>query len=367
MEDSDSFNIDISDNSNNSDNNDSNYKNYDVYENTFNSDDTNNSDETKESIEINEVYREKNNKSKKPKKANGSKKNNKSNNLTKSELEEELKTDSFDDWDLDDKDYGYPKYSDENFQSQIYRKREFYYYKIPERPNLENYKEIEDFRRKICVPSGQLLEHQALLSNFINPDTPYKGLLVFHGTGTGKTCAAIAVAEKFKQQVKRYGTQIYILVPGPLLKESWREHFIKCTGDTYLRENENLIYMNEEEKEKIKKQAIQNASQYYKVMSYRSFYRRVLGEKIIEKKVIEGNKIKVSYKKTDEGDYERDVSMDRLHNLNNSLIIVDEAHNLTGNAYGEALMKIIKNSINLKILLLTATPMKNWVTILWNY
>ena len=51
--------------------------------------------------------------------------------------------------------------------------------------------------------------------------------------------------------------------------------------------------------------------------------------------------------------------MDVLHNLNNSLIIVDEAHNLTGNAYGEALMKIIRNSINLKVVLLTATPMKN--------
>ena len=288
---------------------------------------------------------------------NKSKKNKKSNK--KSKLETELKTDSFDDLDKNDKNYGYPKYDDKDFQSKIYNKREFYYYKIPERPKLTNYKEIEEFRKRICIPSGQLLEHQALLSNFINPETPYKGLLVFHGTGTGKTCAAIAVAEKFKQQVQRYGMHIYILVPGPLLKESWREHFIKCTGDTYLRQNENLVYLNDEDKEKIKRQAIQNAIQFYKVMSYRSFYRRVLGEKIIEKKIIEGNKIKVSYKKTEEGDFERDVSMDRLHHLNNSLIIVDEAHNLTGNAYGEALMKIIKNSINLKVLLLTATPMKN--------
>ncbi len=257
------------------------------------------------------------------------------------------------------KNFGYPKTDDSNFQSRIYTKREFYYYKLPDRPNLENYKDIEEYRRKICVPSGQLLEHQALLSNFINPETPYRGLLIFHGTGTGKTCAAIAIAEKFKQQVQRYGTQVYILVPGPLLKDNWKDHLIKCTGDTYIRANENLVYLNDEEKEKIKKQAIQNAIQYYKIMSYRSFYRRVLGEKIIEKKVIEGNKIKVSYKKTEEGDFERDISMDRLHNLNNSLIIVDEAHNLTGNAYGEALMKIIKNSINLKVVLCTATPMKN--------
>ena len=260
---------------------------------------------------------------------------------------------------INDINIGYPKTDDPNFQEKIYKKREFYYYKIPERPDLENYEEIKKYRDTVCNPTGELLEHQALLGNFINPDTPYKGLLLFHGTGTGKTCAALAIAEKFKEQVKRYNTQIYILVPGPLLKENWKEHFIKCTGNTYLIEKNNLMFMNDENKEKIKRQAIISAQQYYKVMSYRSFYRKVLGEKIVERKEIDDNKIKVTYKKTEEGDYERDISIDRLYNLNNSLIIVEEAHNLTGNAYGEALMKIIKNSINLKVILLSATPMKN--------
>lgn len=260
--------------------------------------------------------------------------------------------------DIDAINIGYPKTSDPSIQSKIYAKREFYYYKLPERPNLSNYKEIAEYRKNICESSGELLEHQAMLSNFINPDTPYKGLLVFHGTGTGKTCVGIAIGEKFKQQVQRYGMQIYILVPGPLLKENWRSSFIQCTGDTYLRSHENLLFLNDEEKEKIKKQAVLNAQQYYKIMSYKSFYRKVLGEKIIEKKMVEG-KIKSIYKKTDEGEFERDIGMDIIHNLNNTLIIVDEAHNLTGNAYGEALMKIIRNSTNLKLLLLTATPMKN--------
>jgi len=259
---------------------------------------------------------------------------------------------------IDKINIGYPNVSDPNIQSKIYAKRELYYYKLPDRPDLSNYKEIAEYRKKICEPSGELLEHQAMLSNFINPDTPYKGLLVFHGTGTGKTCVGIAVAEKFKQQVQRYGTHIYILVPGPLLKENWRSSFIQCTGDTYLRTHENLLFLNDEEKEKIKKQAVINAQQYYKIMSYKSFYRKVLGEKIIEKKMVEG-KIKSIYKKTNEGEFERDIGMDIIHNLNNTLIIVDEAHNLTGNAYGEALMKIIHNSTNLKLLLLTATPMKN--------
>ena len=45
--------------------------------------------------------------------------------------------------------------------------------------------------------------------------------------------------------------------------------------------------------------------------------------------------------------------------MDNSILIIDEAHNLTNNEYGEALKKIIKQSQNLKVILLTATPMKN--------
>jgi superfamily II DNA or RNA helicase len=316
-----------------------------------------------ESIEINnDSSYNKKQKTKKPIKLNKKKKIFESDEQDEifelDEQDEQINDKKYNKKNIDDINIGYPITSDENIQSKIYAKREFYYYKLPDRPDLSNYNEISEYRKKICEPDGELLEHQSMLSNFINPDTPYKGLLVFHGTGTGKTCVGIAIAEKFKQQVQRYGTQIYILVPGPLLRENWKSSFIQCTGDTYLRTHENLLFLNDEEKEKIRKQAILNAQQYYKIMSYKSFYRKVLGEKIVEKKMVEG-KLKSIYKKTEEGDFERDISMDIIHNLNNTLIIVDEAHNLTGNAYGEALMKIIRNSINLKVLLLTATPMKN--------
>ena len=36
-----------------------------------------------------------------------------------------------------------------------------------------------------------------------------------YGVGTGKTMAAIGIAEQFKEQIKKYGTKIYVLVPGP--------------------------------------------------------------------------------------------------------------------------------------------------------
>jgi len=45
--------------------------------------------------------------------------------------------------------------------------------------------------------------------------------------------------------------------------------------------------------------------------------------------------------------------------LNNKLVIIDEAHHLTGNDWGLAVQKIIANSKNLRVVLCTATPMKN--------
>ena len=257
------------------------------------------------------------------------------------------------------KEYSYPSPKEEDFQNKIYKKREFYYHKIPKRDILKNYEEIKDYRDKICSGDFQLREQQTILSNYISPYTPYKGVLVFHGTGTGKTCSAIAIAEQFKDMVKKYNTKIYILTYGPNNKETFKNELLVCTGETYLKNKENLSQMNEAEINREKKMAVHQALQYYKIMSYKTFYKKVLGEKIIEKKVVGDNKVKSSYRKTNEGEIEREIVVDKIHNLNNTLLIVDEAHNLTGNEYGEALKKIISSSSNLKVVLLSATPMKN--------
>lgn len=430
------------------------------------------------------------------------------------------------------KNYSYPDPSDPNIQYKLYIKRELYYNRIHERPDItENtdYSIIKDYRDNTCARAFTLHEHQGMLSNLINPDTPYKGILVFHGLGSGKclhkkmkiyitsnsldlnpltlddysnieienifhdnktkilkvndienncewsppkndmyvisldennnkfskkkiinlyrekinsylrkielengssiiitfihklltphgwtchlninnyvfiydpklrnsfsriinielvryddyvydleiedthnyvshdilchnSCVGVAIAEKFKNMVQKYNTKIYILVPGPILKESWRYHLLFCTGETYKKYHDRYTYVDDAEKNRQNKQALAQALQYYKIMSYRSFYKRVLGEKIVEKKVTKDNRTKTTYRKTKEGDFERDIAIDRIYNLNNTIIIVDEAHNLTGNAYGKALEKVIQNSMNLKIVLMSATPMKN--------
>jgi superfamily II DNA or RNA helicase len=252
------------------------------------------------------------------------------------------------------KNASYPEVDDNDFQKLIYEKREFYTYRIPERKELVDYKDIKEYRDTICAGEFKLNNQQLFLSNFINPNTPYKGVLICHGTGVGKTCSAITIAENFKEMVKKYNTKIYVLVPGPVLKEQWKNELIKCTKNTYFNNTDQGEYKDENEKKTIENLAKANALQYYKIKTSKGFYKQVLGHKIIEK---DNNKKK--YRKTDEGEYERDQSIDKLENLNNTLLIIDEAHGMTGNEYGMALKKIISNSKNLKIVLLTATPMKN--------
>ena len=259
------------------------------------------------------------------------------------------------------KEYRYPTTSNESLQSKIYDKREFYINKVQPREKMKTYEELKKYRDDVCGGKFTLKSQQVFVANYMNPVTPYTGLLMFHGTGTGKTCGAIAIAENFKEQVRRYGTKIHILVSGPMIKEQWKNELITCTKDTYI--NSSILqsgFVNDELKQQIQRDAIMNALQYYRILSYRNFYRRVLGEKIADKEVNAEGKVIKTYRKDIEGDIERDISVDKLENLDNTLLIIDEAHNFVGNDQGKALKKIIENSRNLKIILMTATPMKNF-------
>ena len=264
----------------------------------------------------------------------------------------------------DEEEYGrlitlnekYPEQDDPDIQYKIYKKREFYAHKAPSRPDKSTYAAIKEYRSKNC-PRDTLYPHQALLSNLINPDTPYRGMLIFHGLGSGKTFVGIAIAEGFKQMVQKHGTKIHILTPGPLIKENWKN---TLCNHFYMTKQNNNTYLSDADKNAQKRDAMLQVMQYYTFLTFKGFYKRVLGEKITDKKEVVGNKVKTTYKKNIEGEFERDFSMNRIHNLNNTIIIVDEAHALTDNSYGDALQYIIKRSINLKVVLCTATPMKNF-------
>jgi len=73
-----------------------------------------------------------------------------------------------------------------------------------------------------------LLLHQKLISDYININTPYRGLLLYHGLGSGKTCSSIAISEQFKNTNKK----IIIMTPASLLPNYIKE-LKKCGNIIY--------------------------------------------------------------------------------------------------------------------------------------
>jgi superfamily II DNA or RNA helicase len=183
-------------------------------------------------------------------------------------------------------------------------------------------------------------------------------------TGSGKTGSAILIAEQFKEQVKKYNTKIFVVVPGPNTRDNFKNEILTWTGETYLKNKGTFNQMTKMEKEREIKIALYAAAQYYKIMSYKTFYKKVLGEKIVEKKLSSDNKIKTNYKKTTEGDYERELVVDRITNMDNALLIIDEAHNITSSQSDviddyNAFKRLTEIAVRSKFIFITATPMVN--------
>ena len=76
-----------------------------------------------------------------------------------------------------------------------------------------------------------LLTHQKIVRDYMNLYTPYRGLLLYHGLGSGKTCTSIAIAEGMKDSKR-----IIIMTPASL-RANYIEELKKC-GDSLYKRNQ---------------------------------------------------------------------------------------------------------------------------------
>ena len=79
--------------------------------------------------------------------------------------------------------------------------------------------------------SISLLTHQRVIRDYMNLITPYRGLLLYHGLGAGKTCSSIAIAEGFKTD-----RGVLIMTPASL-NPNYMEELKKC-GDEYYKKQQ---------------------------------------------------------------------------------------------------------------------------------
>jgi len=78
---------------------------------------------------------------------------------------------------------------------------------------------------------NQLLIHQKVVRDYINLYTPYRGLLLYHGLGSGKTASSIAIAEGMKERKR-----VIVMTPASLRRNYMEE--IKKFGDQIYKKNQ---------------------------------------------------------------------------------------------------------------------------------
>ena len=83
-----------------------------------------------------------------------------------------------------------------------------------------------------------LLTHQKIVRDYMNLNTPYRGLLLYHGLGSGKTCSSIAIAEGLKNK-----NRVIIMTPASL-RPNYIEELKKCGDHLYKKEPILGIYSN---------------------------------------------------------------------------------------------------------------------------
>lgn len=85
--------------------------------------------------------------------------------------------------------------------------------------------------------TGDLFDNQKIVRDYLNIYSPYRGLLLYHGLGLGKTLAGIGIAEGFKTD-----KQIYIFTPASLKANFFAE--LKKGGDTMYKKNQHWAFIS---------------------------------------------------------------------------------------------------------------------------
>jgi hypothetical protein len=267
-------------------------------------------------------------------------------------------------------DFLYPSLNNPDFAQEIAAKKEF-----TDTRYDGQIRDIEQYADILCNTKFELAPHQLFVKNFLSNETPYNSLLLYHGLGTGKTCSAIGIAEESRAFMKQIGLtkgifiiatpnvqqnfKIQLFDPRKLRTENGVWNINACVGNSLLKEI-NPTNMQGLTKEKVVAliQAIIN--QYYVFMGYVEFANYIQ------------NRIRVSGNQLSDTEREKKERVLIEHFFNNRLIVIDEVHNirLTDDNKNKRttalLMRVAKYAQNMKLVVLSATPMYNSYTeIVW--
>lgn len=241
----------------------------------------------------------------------------------------------------------YPAISDPYFYERLFRKKEFYENACAQIRLWKNTSAYISQDKTVMKP----LPHQKIVSQYLSPFTPYSGLLFFWGVGVGKTFGATLVIEENKQFLMDNHSKSLILTPNKIIQDVFiaeilGEHKTLGGNTVYIKGCTQNAYVDDEMREKLNN--CTDPKERKKIKNYILDYR--------VKQFYEFNTHETWYNSILKGE----MSDEEIHQkYSNRIIVVDEIHqtkNIKSNLY-KALEKIVRIADNLKLMLLSATPM----------
>ena len=211
--------------------------------------------------------------------------------------------------------------------------------------------------------------HQKIIRDYIDSDSPYRGLLLYHGLGVGKTCGSIAIAEGFRSDRK-----IKVLL-NKSLQQNFKENLKKC-GYDYFRINQHWFFHKFTENDVMKKYARHLGISlkrdlngvwlidFSKEPNYNQLSKG--DQQQVDNQINKMIDNKYTFYSMDGLNEKRLKKMTEDREFDDCILIVDEVHNLTNAAAkgkpgvrAKYLEDLIMNANNLKLVFLSGTPMIN--------
>lgn len=253
----------------------------------------------------------------------------------------------------------YPHLQDDTLQKKIALKKEFqFFYDSGAKKDIVE----EDKDGKLCsFKDFELAPHQQFVKSFMSRDTPYNGLLLYHGMGSGKTCSAIGICEEYRLSQK-YNIHFkkILVIASKNVQENFKTQLVDmenmnlvngvwnlggCVGNSILREL-NLQELKHLSKKELHQKMMRFINKKYLFMGYEKLANVI-------------NDLVVPTSKTKTRQQLREFFQDRM-------IVVDEVHNVRtvddnpkNKKVALAFKTLIKYVNYMKLLFLSGTPMYN--------
>lgn len=241
--------------------------------------------------------------------------------------------------------------------------------KYPLPPQTEEDRDVD-----LCLSRGsgsrELLPHQTIVRDYLAMETPYRGLLLYHGLGSGKTCSSIAVAESILSTRK-----VFVMLPASLEKNYLNE-LQTCGAPLYLYDHHwRQQSLNDQSRNLAKSLGISEAF----LSKQNMFFTTVAGEepnyKTLPKSAQDVIKAQfddvlasrftfIRYNGLSSSNIAKYVPEDGSNPYEESVIIIDEVHNFISRVVNESaiagkLYDLLYSTKDCKIVALSGTPVIN--------